>query len=684
MPTEYAPRAVPPRALVLSLAALIVPVAGALEAPAGLGSYAALLWLLALVPAFLLAYYRGWRGVATALAAGMATLAVTQVLALWLERTIPSVLLGVVVAYLGLALGIGWLAEKLHRDRAVVEEMAFTDLLTRLPNRRHARAFLDNAFGAAQRGRRLSVVLFDLDRFKSYNDQWGHAAGDAALREFAAILDPTTRRMDLSSRFGGEEFLSVLTGTDTEGALIFADRIRAALATTELHEGRHLTVSAGVATYHPDMRSPDELIAAADDALYRAKREGRNRVRLFGASTSEYAATLSETADRSPEPASNESSDYPRPAEEIGRTPPPPALLPRRITGFGGGRRVLVVESDRQVRSLVTSYLGSEGFQVVDVGDVMSGLGALDREFDAVVTGLHLPGAPGVELVAAVKARWPATQILVITELHDTRTAAEALNAGADRHLVKPFGVADLRAHLVDALERRERMLRAWTDRHGPTVTARAREARATETVLAAVRALAVATELHDPCKHGHGLRVAAYAERVAAALGDHDGASIAGPSLRLACEIHDLGKVGVAHRILHKEGDLTPDELRQMKEHPSLGGRILESILDDEDVLSVVRWHHERWDGAGYPDGLSGEEIPLAARVASVCDTLDAMTCDRPYRRAHAWDHAVREIRAQSGRQFDPKVVAAMDSCLADLRAMFEGRSPEDRTESE
>ena len=271
---------VPLRALILSLAALAVPTIAALQLPEVLGQYGPLLWLLLLVPAFLLAYYRGWRGVATALAAGMATLSTTQVVASWMGIAVPDLLLGVVVVYVAIAVGIGWLAENLHRDRSEVEDMALTDILTHLPNRRHARIFLANEFAAAVRGRLLSAVFFDLDGFKEFNDRHGHAAGDEALRSFAEILTQTTRRMNLSARFGGEEFLSVLAGSDAEGAVRFAERVRIALAARAL-SGYTLTVSCGVATYDPSLHSPDELLAAADHALYQAKREGRNRVRLF-------------------------------------------------------------------------------------------------------------------------------------------------------------------------------------------------------------------------------------------------------------------------------------------------------------------------------------------------------------------------------------------------------------------
>lgn len=672
MPLELQDRSVPPRALVLSLAALLVPVLGALQVPEALGEYGALLWLLALVPGFLLAYHRGWRGVATSLAVGMATLSLTQAAALWLQRPIPDILLGVVVAYLAIALGLGWLAEKLHKDRGRVEDMAFTDILTRLPNRRHARLFLENEFAAAERGRHLSVVLFDLDHFKSYNDRHGHPAGDAALKAFADLLERTTRRMDLSGRFGGEEFISVLAGTDTEGGLVFAERIRSALSRTELDTGTTLTVSAGVATYHPSMRSPDELLAAADHALYQAKGEGRNCVRLFGHSIMDHALPSPDAAEGLAEALGDSTSEYPRASEDIGRSRPPLTLLPHQITGFGEGRHVLVVEDDSQVRSLVSNYLSREAFEVVEAEDVPSGLERLGQEFDVVITDLRLPGPPGTELVAAVKSRWPGTQVLVITGLQDAQVAADALNAGADQYLFKPFGMPDLRRHLVEALERRERHL---AERVHPTdmdETTAQREQEVRAAVEEGARALARGVEARAPFARGHGRRTGRYA--LCLCEGFSDPSPDPDPdAMELACAVHDVGLLRVPGAILNKEGDLDPDELRRVRTHPSVGRRLLESLLDDASILSVVSWHHERWDGKGYPDGIQGQAIPLEARIVAVADALDAMTTTRPYRETRSWDDAVAEIRSQSGRQFDPEVVAALDAREAELRAIFE-----------
>lgn len=272
---------IPLSGLLLSFAALLVPVAGTFWFPEASGDYQLLLWLLALVPAFLLAYYRGWIGVSIALLAGMATLSLVQVAVLLLDISTDWVLLlCVVAAYISISLCIGVVSELLHQERASAERLALLDDLTEIPNRRLADIFLEKEFAAARRGRGLAVVLFDIDRFKAFNDRHGHAAGDAALRAFVRVLRSRTRQMDLSARYGGEEFIAILSGGTAAAAERFAENVRQALE-DEPPAASRMTVSAGIAEFDEAMEEPADLIAAADDALYRAKSDGRDRVRVY-------------------------------------------------------------------------------------------------------------------------------------------------------------------------------------------------------------------------------------------------------------------------------------------------------------------------------------------------------------------------------------------------------------------
>ena len=278
---EERPVRIPRRSLAFSTAALAVPVAAAILFPEWTGAETGLLiWLTALVPAFLLTYYRGWSGASLALALGMAVLSVTQVALLLGGVTIAnwSLLLGLILVYIGVILGAGWTAELLHQQRRQAEKMALTDQLTELPNRRHAVVFLDAAFAAAARGMQLSVVLFDIDGFTDFNARYGRLVGDEALKLMAETMVRLTRRMNLSSRFDGEEFLCVLSDCDLEGARTFAERVRSDLQ--EHSSWESFTVSAGIARYHESMSTPDLLVSAADQALYAAKGAGKDCVRI--------------------------------------------------------------------------------------------------------------------------------------------------------------------------------------------------------------------------------------------------------------------------------------------------------------------------------------------------------------------------------------------------------------------
>jgi len=274
-------RPIPLKALLLSFAALFIPIVTALVFPDfSSGDTGLLIWLTALIPAFLLTYYKGWSGASLALAMGMAALVLIQVALLLAGIRVDNwgLLAGVILVYVATSLGIGWVTELLHVERRTAEKLALTDQLTGISNRRHAVVFVEAAFAAAQRGIPLSVVLFDVDNFKTYNDTHGHFGGDEALKKLSQVLMASTRRMNLTARWGGEEFLSLLSDTPIEGGLIFAERVL-----SEIHlafPDGSITLSAGLARYVPGMDSPARLLAAADQAMYAAKAAGGDCVRM--------------------------------------------------------------------------------------------------------------------------------------------------------------------------------------------------------------------------------------------------------------------------------------------------------------------------------------------------------------------------------------------------------------------
>jgi diguanylate cyclase (GGDEF)-like protein len=275
------PIAAPPRVLAISVLALGVAATGAFVWPESLNDYSALVWLLALVPCFLLAYHKGWKGAAIATAAAMIALVAVEVVAVWALGTQQvdwRVFATVSVLLITVSLGIGAVSELHLRDKVTASFLAYTDALTGIPNRRVLDDFLARYFAAAERGRALTVVIFDIDGFKRYNDRYGHAGGDDALRAVARILENNTRGMDLTGRYGGEEFVTLLPGSVAADATAFAERVRAAVDSSREFHGKGLTISAGIAEYDPTMGRSIELLEAADAALYAAKEAGRNAV----------------------------------------------------------------------------------------------------------------------------------------------------------------------------------------------------------------------------------------------------------------------------------------------------------------------------------------------------------------------------------------------------------------------
>ena len=272
-------QSVPASALLVSILAMLAPIATML-APEATAPLELLLWVCAMIPPFLLAYHRGWRGAAAALALGMATLALLQSSASVFELQMPTTMIGLGVNFVASCFGAGWLSNQLHARHRQAEHLAMTDALTGLPNRAHIESYLNARFAAGKRGRgRAAVVFFDLDHFKRWNDELGHEVGDEALRAFADVLRKVTRQSDMVGRYGGEEFIAVLDAQDFGSNMVYVDRIRSELREIELY-GRKVTVSIGIAFQEPWMVEPGELITAADAAVYAAKAAGRDCVRL--------------------------------------------------------------------------------------------------------------------------------------------------------------------------------------------------------------------------------------------------------------------------------------------------------------------------------------------------------------------------------------------------------------------
>jgi len=426
-------QAVPHRALAISLAALAIPVAVVFWLPDwasnGLGM---LIWLTALIPAFLLSYYRGLAGVAMALAGGMAVITATQVSVVAFDIADPdwTLLIGIVGVYLAISIGIAALAEMLRRERRAAEEMALLDRLTGLPNRRHLEIALEGEFAGAERGRGLTIVLCDLDRFKLVNDRHGHAAGDHTLKTFAKILQTNTRKENLSARFGGEEFVTILRDSGADAGVKFAQRVLDQLRDWPLSWGPQ-TASAGVATYEPGMGSWEFLLGAADRALYQAKEGGRDMVCVA--------------------PKAGE-----RPSGAMRRAAVPEGAAEGAAEKAGAGPAVVyVVDDDPAVRSVLKRFLVKEGYVVWDSGDPLE----VVRRFaaappaerpDVILTDMIMPAMTGVRMIDEIAKVGAELRVIYMSGYMQSRVSWKGTPGAVVAFLEKPI----TREALLGAVER--------------------------------------------------------------------------------------------------------------------------------------------------------------------------------------------------------------------------------------
>ncbi|MDX1674453.1 MAG: response regulator [Longimicrobiales bacterium] len=313
----------------------------------------------------------------------------------------------------------------------------------------------------------------------------------------------------------------------------------------------------------------------------------------------------------------------------------------------------LVVDDQPAVAATVAKWLEKEGMAC---HVAHSGCAALEMaeatEYGLVFADVHMPGESGLDLARELKDRDPSIQVVIITGSTHLQTAVEALRLDADDYLLKPFDPAALLHSARRARKHRQLILENQDYRRSLEDRVRQQSRRLERLYLSSILALVKALEAKDPHTRGHSDRVASYALALADRIGGVDR-----DSLEVGGQLHDIGKIGVRGGLLRKNGPLELPELEHVQTHPVVGVDILTPLLDDPVILEIVRYHHERWDGAGYPDGLAGEEIPLPARIVAVADTFDAMTTSRPYRSARTHAQALAEIEAEAGRQFDPEI---------------------------
>jgi response regulator RpfG family c-di-GMP phosphodiesterase len=325
--------------------------------------------------------------------------------------------------------------------------------------------------------------------------------------------------------------------------------------------------------------------------------------------------------------------------------------------------RVLAVDDEPAACKLLSIILGPPDFQCTTANSGNEALACLKSQaFDAVISDLHMPGMSGMEFLNHVRRAYPHIAFLVTTGVDDLDVGVGAMRCGADDYLVKPLRETAVLASLQNAIHKRrlEEQVESYRQHLEDMVadrTAQLREAlsqveRSYETTL---QALGAAIDLRDSGTAGHSRRVCRYSVEIAQAMGWSNRQLVV---LARGAYLHDIGKLGIPDRILLKPGALTVEERKLMQVHSEVGFDLVKDIPFLADAAEIVLTHHERYDGSGYPRGLRAVEILPGARIFGVADTLDAITSDRPYRRASSFETAREVISREAGHLFDPGVV--------------------------
>ncbi|HEU5352244.1 MAG TPA: HD domain-containing phosphohydrolase [Terracidiphilus sp.] len=293
---------------------------------------------------------------------------------------------------------------------------------------------------------------------------------------------------------------------------------------------------------------------------------------------------------------------------------------------------ILVADDNEMNRDLLSEILSAEGYRVICASDGIQALRVIrEKQIDLALLDVMMPGKTGFEVCFSIKSRQETffTPVVLVTGLKSVNERIEGIQCGADDFLSKPVNKEELLARVRSLLR-----LKEFTDE--------------LENAEAVLFSLALSIEAKDPYTKGHCDRLSEYSVALGNRLGVPQDHCVA---LRRAGVVHDIGKIGVAEHILVKKGPLTAEEWAVMKKHPVVGERICAPLKSFRLVLPIIRYHHEKLDGSGYPDGLKGDKIPLTARILQITDVYDALITDRSYRAALPHDVAIATMREEARR---------------------------------
>ena len=556
-----------------------------------------------------------------------------------------------------------------HADLA---EAARTDALTGCMNHAALHETLRREMQRSRRtGRPLTVVLIDLDHFKQVNERQGHLAGDEVLRRVGRALRQAVRPYDFVARYGGDEFAIVSVDSEEELGAEIARRAvqRLSEAIAELgHDKATTYATAGVAEWDASV-TPAELLRATDRALLYGKQRGVRGAAILASSVPE-AFRLGRPDERDEEAPPPALEPLPGP---VALDAEPLRKRNRQLTLANalGARLAEMTSVDEVAAAVVDELHRAFGYFTCAVlrptdADTLEAMAGRGAAYEQLGSDWQQPRSAGI-IGRCLRER----RTLVVNEVQSDPDYFAAETTEAVRsELAAPiwvgselWGVLDVQEAAADAFDDADaRLLETVADQLGAALRSATLYEQLERAYIGTAEALAAALEAKDAHTGNHARAMVRNAEAVARALG------LSGPDLRdvtYGAAFHDIGKIAVPEAILNKPGPLTTEERAEVERHVLVGEQILAPVDFLAGVRSLVRHGHERWDGTGYPDRLVGEDIPLGSRIILACDAHDAMTSDRPYRKAIPEAEARAELRRFAGAQFDSRIVDVLIDVL-------------------
>lgn len=520
-------------------------------------------------------------------------------------------------------------AQPIEREVAAgaSDELLYHDVLSGAYNRRFYEENLRTQHLFA------GIALLDLDDFKLVNDTLGHHAGDVALKTAVAAMKSCIRGTDMLVRYGGDEFVLVLPGI---GAEDFSRKLRSIadkLTETIVPGYERLSLSVSIGGALAEGRTVEETVRQADTLMYKAK------------SLKNSVVTESDDVD----------------TEDVHKP-------------------LLLVVDDSEMNRVILSEMLKDQYDIIEADSGEAGISCLERHGEGisiVLLDIVMPGADGFDVLSRMsRSGWIGNiPVIMISGEDSDDMVLRAYELGASDYISRPFDARIVR-------QRVSNIMRLYAkQRHLSAMLAQQLYERERDSHML-VDIMGGAMELRNGESGPHVRHVRKLTEMMLEHLvrktDRYRISSRERATISAASTLHDLGKLSIPDYVLNKPGRLTPEEFEIMKTHTTIGANMLESMTEYRSsalvqaARDICRWHHERWDGNGYPDGLKGDDIPISAQVVSLVDVYDALTSDRVYKSAIPHNEAMRMILKGECGTFNPLLI----SCLIDLQdRILEGK---------